>query len=103
MARILLVNFKLPEGFDMSSPEAQKAGEEAARFIAAFPGLKWKIWVVNEETGETGGIYLFEDEGALKEYLKGPTIAQVRNMMRDITLKEFGVIGELTQATRGPV
>ncbi|MFQ5859456.1 MAG: YdhR family protein, partial [Anaerolineae bacterium] len=90
--RILQVNFKPPAGFDMSSPEAQKAMEEAVKFVSSFPGLKWKIWILNEETTEQGGVYLFEDDGALKEYLNGPTIGQVKEMMQEASIKEFGIV-----------
>ena len=34
------------------------------------PGLKWKYFVADPKTGETGGIYLFENQEALDKYLK---------------------------------
>ena len=103
MAKLLQVSFKLPAGFDMSSPEAHKELEEDVKFIASFPGLKWKVWGVNEEAHEMGGLYLFENDGALKEYLNGRTIAEVKEMMQEVHIKEFDVEEELTRATRGPL
>ena len=101
--RILQVNFKLPAGFDTSNPEAHKELEEEAKSIASFPGLRWKIWAMNEETGEMGGVYLFEDDGALKEYLKGRSIREVKEMMSEVSIKEFGIMEDVTQIDRGPV
>ena len=36
-----------------------------AEQYAAVPGLRWKIWIINEAEGEAGGIYLFDDEESL--------------------------------------
>jgi len=53
---------------------------------------------------KAGGIYLFDDEASLKAYLAGPVVAQMKSnpALRNITVKQFGVIDELTAVTRGP-
>ena len=50
---------------------------EAASAIASAEGLIWKIWVLQEEQFEMGGIYLFADRDAAKAYLNHPVIQAV--------------------------
>ncbi len=101
--QVLLVNFKVPEEMDLSDPETQKGWAEIANAVADFRGIRWKVWTFNEETREGAGIYLFDDEASLKEYLNGPTIAQVKSQLRNVSIKQFGVMEELTEITRGPI
>lgn len=39
-----------------------------ARDIAGEPGLVWKIWLEDRESGHAGGIYLFEDAAGAQRY-----------------------------------
>ena len=120
MAKILQVNYKpdLPKKLsDLPKEELDKImsmGAEGAKHIATVPGLRWKIYLMNAESGEVGGIYLFDDEASLKAYLDGPIMTQrkagkfgdgvrVISTIRDVTIKQFDVMDELTKITRGPV
>lgn len=78
MSYILQVDFPYtgPWGDEMTT-----AMEDLARSIAEEPGLIWKIWTVNEETKEAGGIYLFEDKPNAEAYLA----------MHSARLKGFGI------------
>lgn len=100
--RILQVNFKIPEGVDVNSPEGKQMMQEWVQNAAGFPGLVWKIWLNNDETDEVGGIYLFEDEQSLQNYLNSKTMADIRSM-HDVSIKTFGIEEEPTKMTRGPV
>ncbi|WP_417346435.1 monooxygenase [Ferrimonas sp.] len=44
--------------------------KELAESINQEPGMVWKIWTENPQSGEAGGIYLFEDEASAKAYLE---------------------------------
>ena len=70
-----------------------------------MPGLRWKIWSLNEGTSEFAGIYLFDDAASVQTYLAGPIMAQVSKhpALSDISAKQFGVIDEFSAITRGPV
>ena len=70
-----------------------------------MPGLRWKIWSLNEDTSEFAGIYLFDDKESVHTYLEGPIIAEVSKhpAFSDISAKQFGVIDEFSAITRGPV
>ena len=98
---VLQINFKLniPAGAYASN------SREVVEAIAAVSGLRWKIWILNEEEKEAGGIYFFDTDQALNDYLSGPLVAGMKNhpAFANVTVKRFQVIEELTSITRGPV
>jgi len=53
---------------------------------------------------EAGGIYLFDSQASLDAYLNGPLVAQIRGLtsIRNISMKQFEVMPEVTALTRGP-
>ena len=65
--KILQINVR----FNVSAEELAQEFEAAAVPIAEVPGLKWKIFGMDEERGEAAGIYLFEDDASRKAYLEG--------------------------------
>jgi Putative mono-oxygenase ydhR len=52
---------------------------EAATIIASVEGLIWKIWVMQEEEFEMGGMYLFANRETAEAYLNHPIIQVVRS------------------------
>ena len=50
---ILQINFKL----NVAPAEYRKLCKSVAQTIADVPGLLWKVWLLNEQDGEAGGIY----------------------------------------------
>jgi hypothetical protein len=99
--KILQVNLK----FNISRADLEKAWLEAAQPIADLPGLRWKVWLMNEAELEAGGIYLFESEAAAKSYLAGPIVAALKSSpaVSNISAKLFDVLESHTKVTRGPM
>jgi len=99
--KILQINFK----FSVSQAELEQAFASAAQPVADTPGLRWKIWLVNEADHEAGGIHLFDDEASLQAYLNGPIVASVGSnpALSDVSVKVFDTIDALTLITRGPI
>lgn len=99
-ASILQVNFR----FSVSRSEYEQAAESLAGSFAEVPGLRWKIWILNEADNEAGGVYLFEDDASLQDYLAGPLAEQVKNhpAFSDMSVKQFEVMPAATAITRGP-
>ena len=52
---------------------------EAATIIASVEGLIWKIWVLQQEEFEMGGVYLFASRETAKAYLNHPVSQAVRS------------------------
>jgi hypothetical protein len=101
MMKLLQVNYRL------NSPvsEFMRESKPVATAIASVPGLRWKIWLANDAENEGGGLYLFEDAGALKSFVEGPIIAKLKGhpAVVEVTVKEFDVPEELSSITRAPM
>lgn len=100
-AKLLYINFK----FSITKAEYDAAASSLAGTFAALDGLRWKIWIINEEKSEAGGIYLFNDESSLNAYLNGPLAAQVKGhpAFSDMSVIAYDVMPEPTATCRGPV
>jgi len=98
---ILNVMFK----YNVTSEELLSALGPLVDDFAKLPGLKWKIWFMNEAESEAGGVYLFEDQAACDDYLGGPLARIVTShpALSDFIVKSFTVLEEPTAACRGPV
>ncbi|WP_428644083.1 monooxygenase [Roseibium sp.] len=55
--------FNGPWGEDLAAAMADLSAD-----IAGEPGLIWKIWTENPDTGRAGGVYLFETGEAARNY-----------------------------------
>ena len=99
--KLLQLNFN----FSISRAEYEQIATSLATEFAAVDGLRWKIWLMNEEGSEAGGIYLFDDESSLQAFLAGPLVAQVQSdpAFSDLSAKVFDVLDAPTAVTRGPV
>jgi hypothetical protein len=98
---ILQVNFKL----NISAEEYRQAASSLAGEFAQVDGLLWKIWILNEDEKEAGGIYFFKNKEALDAYLNGPLAAQVKShpALTDMSAKRFSIMSEVSVITRGPI
>ena len=74
-----------------------------AHSIAVVPGLICKVWTENPETGEAGGIYLFEDEASLDSYLAGKIERMKASGIERVRARKFDVNERLTEITRGRI
>jgi hypothetical protein len=99
--KMLQLNFK----FSVTGDEYTQAVTPLAEKFAEVPGLRWKIWIINEAESEAGGIYMFDDEKSLKAMLEGPLAAQVTShpALSDFSVKLFDVMEGVTATTRGPI
>ena len=98
---VLHLRFKLrvsPAGFLAHS-------REAATKIASVEGLIWKIWLLQEEESEMGGIYLFANRKTAEAYLNGLVVQAVRSNPAVVSTKShiWGVESSLSALTRGPM
>ena len=98
---VLQTNFT----FTVSADEFQAAAEPLAEAFAAVPGLLWKVWLLNPQTREAGGVYLFENEDALAAFLDGPLVAGMRAhpAIEGITVRQLPVWEYPSAVTRAPI
>ena len=67
MSVLLQVDFPFAGPWGEAMTEALRGLAES---IANEPGLIWKIWTENRDSGEAGGIYLFADAASADAYLQ---------------------------------
>ena len=99
--KILQVNFN----FSVSKDDLGKAFADLADQFAAVPGCRWKIWMINDEKKEAGGVYLFDDQESIDKMMNTPLIASVVShpALTNFTVKTFEVSESVTRITRGPI
>ena len=76
MPHLLQINYK----FSVSRGEFESGFDAVASQIAQVPGLRWKIWLLNEAESRGGGIYLFDDEASARAYLEGPIVTAMKSL-----------------------
>jgi hypothetical protein len=88
--QVLQINFT----YDMTATEYEEAVAPLAEPIAEVEGVVWKMWVINDENKEAGGIYLFEDAASVNDYLSGEIVAGLaaHPQITDIVVKQFDVM-----------
>jgi hypothetical protein len=102
MSEILLqVNFN----FSVSKEEYEEAIAPLVDKFAELPGLKWKVWILNAESKEAGGIYLFGNQASVDEYLAGSLakIVTTHPALSNFSIKQFAVMKDESKKTRGPI
>ena len=78
---------------------------EAAGRIASVEGLIWKIWVLQAEKSEIGGIYLFDSRETAVAYLNHPLVQAVCSNPAVVSteFQIWDVEDSLSALTRGPL
>jgi hypothetical protein len=65
--------------YSMPTEEIKKIMPAVAPKFSEIPGCRWKIWIINEDRKEAGGVYLFESDMELEQYLNSNLLASVAN------------------------
>jgi Putative mono-oxygenase ydhR len=78
---------------------------EAATVIASAEGLIWKIWVLQQEEYEMGGMYLFANRETAEAYLNHPVVQAVRSNPAVVSTQAelWDVESSLSALTRAPL
>ena len=77
----------------------------AAPKFSKIPGCCWKIWLINEDHKEAGGVYLFESAMDLERYLRSDLFASVVNnpAFSNLQTNTFGVVEAVSVLTGAPL
>ena len=99
--RILQINFK----YNVQKDDYVGAVSALANDFAAVKGLHWKVWLLNDEKDEAGGIMLFDNQTSLDAFLNSPLAAKVTGhpALSAFSVRQFGVMKKETMTTRGPL
>jgi len=77
----------------------------AAPKFSKIPGCCWKIWLINEDQKEAGGVYLFESAAELELFLKSDLFASVVNnpAFSNLHTDTFSVVEAVSVITGAPL
>ncbi|MGC2196067.1 MAG: YdhR family protein [Terriglobales bacterium] len=98
---VLHLRFKLRVPPDVLLAQSR----EAATVIASVEGLVWKIWILQQEELEMGGMYLFANRETAEAYLNHPVTQAVRSNPAVISTESqlWDVESSLSALTRAPL
>jgi hypothetical protein len=98
---VLHLRFKLRVPPDVFLAKSQ----EAATVIASLEGLVWKIWILQQEELEMGGVYLFANRETAEAYLNHPVTQAVRSNPAVVSTESqlWDVESSLSALTRAPL
>ena len=99
-AKILQVNYRC----SLSRQAFEETLAPSANDLATFPGLRWKIWLVNEEQGSYGGIHLFDDQASVDAYLS-QVIEDLKGhpAVSDVTSRTFDIVEKPSLVMHAPI
>lgn len=99
--KIIQINFQF-----QGTPEIfTKNSIAIANIFAQLPGLRWKIWLMNEERNEAGGIYLFANDEFASNYLQSDLLKMISNNsdFSNVSIKQFDTLDLPGLVTNAPV
>ena len=98
--QLLFISFK----FDIPPAEYVQAIKPLIGDILNAPGLRWKIWLVNDVECIAGDIYLFDDASSVQLFLASPLMESLRHhpAFQNFFVLPFDVLESETATTYGP-
>lgn len=99
--QMLIMSFK----FNISPAEYVQLMKPIIDEILNAPGLRWKIWLINESQCTAGGLYLFDDSSSVQTFLASPLIDRLLHhpAFTDVRVLPFDVLEAETALTHGPI
>ncbi|MEX2525248.1 MAG: YdhR family protein, partial [Gammaproteobacteria bacterium] len=98
-AAIVQINFDI----EVTEDEMSRAATDKAPLFNGVDGLLWKIWLVNEDEGSSGGIYLFRDRASAEAYAGGDLVTQLRQQRPNVSVSVFDIMEQPSRITRAPL
>ena len=100
-AQMLVMVFK----FNTPPAEYVQAMKPLTGEILNIPGLRWKIWLINEAQCTAGGLYLFDDASCIQTFLTSPLMERLQHhpALTEFRTMPFDVLEPETKSTYGPL
>ena len=91
--------------YSMPTEEFKKITSSIAAQFSEIPGLCWKIWLINEDRKEAGGVYLFESATELYQFLNSKLFGALGHnpAIINVETNTFGVAEAQSVITGGPL
>ncbi len=97
--------FTVKFNYSISAEELKKIMSAVASKFSSIPGCCWKIWVINANNNEAGGVYLFESANALELYKASTLFAPVvtNPAFSNLQTNGFDVVENASIITGAPI
>lgn len=91
--------------YSIPTEELKNTLVEVAPRYSTIPGCCWKIWLVNDDLKEAGGVYLFESAEDLEEYVNSSLFAAVGKnpAFSNLQTSSFDVVEAASKITDAPL
>ena len=91
--------------YSMPTEELKKIMPAVAPKFSEIPGCIWKIWLINEDNKEAGGVYLFDSALELEQFLNSSLLASVANnpAFSNFETNTFGIEEAASVITGAPL
>ena len=91
--------------YSIPTAELKKIMPAVAPEFSAIPGCCWKIWLINEDCKEAGGVYLFESATELEQFLNSKLLASAANnpAFTNFRTHTFGIEETASVLTNAPL
>jgi len=88
---------------DLPEDAYRRVCEDIAPAIAEVPGLISKVFLANATTNTYGGVYTWQDRGAMEAFKSSEIFRGLGSnpSLVDVRSEEFGVLAEATRLARG--
>lgn len=99
--QMLVMSFK----FSIPPAECVQLMKPLIGEILNSPGLRWKIWLINESQCTAGGLYLFDDSSSVQTFLASPLMDRLQHhpSFTEVRVMPFDILEAETRATHGPL
>lgn len=91
--------------YSISTEEFKKILPAVAPEFSEIPGCCWKIWLINEDRKEAGGVYLFESATELEQFQNSKLLMSVTKnpALNNFAINTFDVEEAASKITRAPL
>jgi len=91
--------------YNIPTEQLKRVMTTAAPEFSEIPGCFWKIWLINEEQKEAGGVYLFKSVIELEQFLTSYMFELVKEnpFFSNLQTNIFGVPEEPSLITGAPL
>ena len=86
---------------DITEEQFHEAVSGDAPVFAGMPRLLAKVWLRDPETNTYGGLYLWDDQEAYEEYVKGDVFSAIKGNphLQNFESRDLGVFEDLSAIT----
>eukprot|EP01027_Heterolobosea_sp_BB2_P016548 GEZU01023551.1.p1 GENE.GEZU01023551.1~~GEZU01023551.1.p1 ORF type:complete len:113 (-),score=35.59 GEZU01023551.1:89-427(-) len=103
--KLLVITFNSKKSVKDIQNNQNDTKEHFAKPLVEFPGLKWKIFLADPVQNKLGGIYMWEDDSAVKKFLESDFVKRLKESpdFSNFDVHVYDTLAECSKVTRAPI